>query len=218
MSARYRPGRLICLSGVDGVGKTTHAKLLVQTLRAAGRPSRYVWLRYTHYVSLAVLAVARLLGLTRYQTINGVRYGSWEFHRNRVIAAVFPWTVLIDMAAKSAGSLYWRLWRGEWVVADRFVPDILVDLMVATARRDLHRHLVGRLFRGLIPAGARIVILDVAEDDLRARRPDLVHEPSLRVRRQLYLDLAAADGLPVLRVDGGIEQVEAQLQQLVLEG
>ncbi len=209
-------GRLVCLSGVDGVGKTTHARLLVAALRASGRPARYEWLRFSHYTSLGILALARVVGLTRYRTVGGVRYASWEFHRSRAVAALFPWTVWVDTALRYALAVHPRLRRAEWVVVDRFVPDILVDLMLAVGRCDLHRAPVGRAFARLIPPGARLVLLDADEAVLRARRPDVAHDPMLGVRRQLYLTLAQATGVPVVRANTGIEDVQARLRALVL--
>ena len=55
-------GTLICIIGIDGSGKTTVARQLVQEMKARGVSARYVWAGFSPTVILRpVLWLAKLL-------------------------------------------------------------------------------------------------------------------------------------------------------------
>ena len=52
--------KIICLSGVDGSGKTTLSKMLANELHKKGFNVSYVWMRYNHYLTKPLLGFCRL--------------------------------------------------------------------------------------------------------------------------------------------------------------
>jgi hypothetical protein len=105
-------------------------------------------------------------------------------------ACDFPWTLLLDAALAAIRHLC-ALWRGEIVVCERFVLDMLVDLSVATGETDLLSHLPGRLFLRLMPACSQVIILDLDAPMVRSRRPDLHFDHRLDERLAAYRQLCA---------------------------
>ena len=79
-------GKIIAISGIDGCGKTSIIKELIKSLSKNGEESRYVWLRYNHYITKFLLAFCRLSGLTKYENVQGVRVGYHEFYRSKIIS------------------------------------------------------------------------------------------------------------------------------------
>jgi len=208
--------RCIVLAGVDGSGKTTQAMELLSHLRARGQRCIYVWLRFPHLFSLPLLAYARLVGLTRYAEVDGHRHGVWEFYRSRFMSAVFPWVVLLDATICTAMRVYFPLLLGFTVICDRFVYDILVDLMVALRRDDgYHSTRVGRLFLSLLPRGTKAILLDLDVDCIRERRDDLKGDSTLRLRRRIYLRLAKDRGIPVVTSLGSVEETRREILELI---
>jgi thymidylate kinase len=205
MSAGFR-GRLVYLAGNDGTGKTTQAERLVSLFRSEGQPARYVWLRFPQYVSLPVLALSRLLGVTRYQVEAGRRVGRWEFDRARWLAHLLLWCQAVDSRIARARLIDPALRRGEVVVLDRFVYDIVVDIAAAASDPGLLSSLPARLLYGVVdPASA--VVLSAPEDIVRARRPDLAVDPALGARAALYRQLAARLGLRTVDAALSVDRV-----------
>jgi thymidylate kinase len=190
-------GRVVYLSGIDGTGKTTQAELLVASFRASGIAARYVWLRFPQYLSLPVLGLSRLLGVTRYRTLNGQRVGHWEFGRARWLARLLLWAQVVDARIAAARRIEPLLAAGVTVVVDRFVYDIVVDIASAADEPSL---LDGRAARRLLqlvdPASA--ILLDAPVDIIRRRRRDLEDDDSLGARADLYRRLAARLGVQTI--------------------
>ena len=213
--ASVRLSQCLCLTGVDGTGKTTQAMELVKYFRARGKKCTYVWLRFPHLFSIPILAYARLTGLTRYVEIEGQRYGSWEFYRSKWVSAVFPWLLLLDTFVFAIVRIYIPLLLGYIVICDRFVYDILVDLMVALRQDGYHSTRVGRLFFTLLPRGTKAILLDLDVACIRQRRDDLKGDSTLRLRRKLYLRLAKDRDIPVVIPVGSVEEARGEILELI---
>ncbi len=57
---------VIIFCGLDGSGKTTQAKKLLNYLTNENISSEYVWLRYPNFFSLPFAGFLRLLGISGY--------------------------------------------------------------------------------------------------------------------------------------------------------
>ena len=204
----------IYLAGADGTGKTTRARAIADWLGQHGVRCRYVWFRWPHMLSLPLLGYCRLRGLTRYRVIDGIRYGSWEFHRSRLVSALFPWLWLLDTAVVALVRVYVQRWRGFTVICDRFAYDALVDLMLAVDDDRLFTRAVGRLFLRLVPKNGLVLVLDADEAALRERKADLTHDYRLTRQREFYLRLARHLGLRVINTVGPADPI-AELEFLL---
>lgn len=201
-----RVGRIIYLAGFDGTGKTTQAELVLEALRREGVPARYVWLRFPQYASLPILALSRLVGVTRYRVVAGQRVGQWEFERMRWLAKLLLWCQVLDARIARSRRIDPHISRGEAVVLDRFVYDILVDIASAAADPRLLTSRAARLLcRVVDPACA--VILDAPVDVVRSRRPDLAFDDGLVLRSMLYRQLATQLGLRTIEATQSPERV-----------
>jgi hypothetical protein len=209
--------RFIYITGCDGTGKTTQARLLLEQLRSQGIKARHVWLRFPFLLSLPLLAYARWRGLSWYQQMGGKRQGYWGFRRSRLLQLFLPWTLLADAALAGLFKIYLPQWRGETVVCERFVLDILVDLAVAFDDPNLHRHLPGRLFLSLLPGRARIAVLDLDAAAIRLRRPDLIYDKKLETRLAIFRLVSGDWELPVFTSGDPADEVCMQLYRKFYE-
>ena len=78
-----KKGILICLIGVDGSGKTTHAKALVGELWAQHIKSRYVWNRYEPILIRPLMVAVKIL-LFRRKNVNSNCYMDYSIAKKRL--------------------------------------------------------------------------------------------------------------------------------------
>jgi len=88
--------KVICLSGIDGSGKTTLSQMLANEFKKKGYKVHYVWMRYNHYFTKPLLGICRLVGLTKYYRIENYRIGFHLFYKSKPISILFIFLKLID--------------------------------------------------------------------------------------------------------------------------
>jgi hypothetical protein len=207
--------RFIYLTGCDGTGKSTQARLLIGHLRERSLKVKHVWLRYPFFFSAPFLFLARLRGLSWHEEIAGYRHGYWDFRPSWLMRRVFPWVLLADAFLAACRSIYLPLLAGRIIVCERFVLDMLVDLMVACADQTIPAKLPGRLYPRLIPASARIIFLDLDQPTIVARRPALAYDRRLPARLAAFQVLANGNAYPILSSATPVEAVQQAILRLI---
>ena len=70
--------------------KSTQVNLLINYLKKKGVNSEYRWLRFHHFLSLPLLALARLLGLSEVKVLNnGEKIGYHYFYKSNLISTLY---------------------------------------------------------------------------------------------------------------------------------
>ncbi|AKB33063.1 hypothetical protein MSSIH_2373 [Methanosarcina siciliae HI350] len=177
----------ICITGIDGVGKTTHVNLVLEHLREKSVKCQYKWLRFHHLFSLPLLAFCRVAGYTCQSTLGYSQKCSYhEFYKSRLVSAVYPWILFFDTFLFTTIKVYIPMFFGTSIVCDRFVYDTLIDLAVATKDHEIYKKPVGKLFLKLIPKNARFVMLDLDKSAIFSRRLELKDDLTFDERYTLY--------------------------------
>jgi thymidylate kinase len=208
-SLQQLSGYLICLSGIDGTGKTTLAMKLKSELDSLGVRCNYVWFRNARLLSLPFLALCYLTGFAELTTINGKRAGIYYFYKSKPVARVWLWISAIDLLVVSLWKIALPLRRGNTVVADRYVIDALVDLMSDTGITNLNSYAFKLMLRLL--DRSLVAVLMVDEEESLRRKDDSISLAYLRERRKLYLSVARELHIPVLDAKPSIEVVWSNL-------
>ena len=205
----------ICITGIDGVGKTTHVNLILEHLRNKGIKCEYKWLRFHHLISLPLLAFCRLAGYTRVSTLGDTQKCSYhEFYRSDFISFVYPWILLMDTVLFTTVKVYIPMLYGNTIVCDRFVYDTLIDVAVATRDHKIYDKAVGKLFLKLIPENARIVMLNLDKAIVISRREELMDDVTFDERYELYRSFSDEFGIRVVENGGAVEDVN----KLIISG
>lgn len=211
--------KIICLSGVDGSGKTTLSKMLSNEFHKKGYNVSYVWMRYNHYFTKPLLGFCRLVGLTKYYKIDNYRIGFHLFYKSKPISILFIFFKLIDTYIATILKLVWhRTDTDTIVICDRYVVDILVDIMIDTKKLRLYQTTIGRMFSRLVPEKTIIFYINRPKNELLEARPELQYDPFFNLRNVLYDQLAERWRLRVIQNDGDIFEayyrIISQLPQL----
>lgn len=198
--------QFIIISGIDGCGKTTLISQLRDRLEREGLVTRYEWLRYNHRIVRPLHVLSRLVRLSRPYRVGNARIWRHEFYRSRAFSSCYilltwldAWLGRLILAAKLV------FWKTDVVVCDRWVQDILVDLVVDTRQRGLLRGRWYGRFLDIVPAGARQYIVVRNAGRIAAARPEVTRDISRSFRRRLYRRLGRNAGIVVVHNDGAVK-------------
>lgn len=193
---------LICLSGIDGSGKTTHAIKIISNLQKSGERCRYVWFGTPYFLSYPFMVICRVLGLTEsHRLANRETCSEHQYYRNKAVASVWPWVQLLDLAFLVFFQVYVLLLLEFTVVCDRFVYDALVEIMADVDDHKLYKKLVGRLILGLKPRSAKVSFIDVNEMTAFRRKGDVPNLKFLTRRRNDFRLIAEYQSIPIINAN-----------------
>jgi len=215
MPFEERRSRFYYITGTDGVGKSTQARLLGEYFQNSEVKYRLLWIRFPFFFSVPLLIYSRWRGYTWHEVIGEVDHGYWDFTRSWIMRHVFPWALFVDAFFAALLKVYLPLRRGELIICERFVLDMLVDLAIALQDPTLISRLPGKLFLVLIPNNAKIVILDLDKNTICSRRPELTHDHALSARMDAFRRLASQLKLPIIDSHQSIPNVLHEVMTLM---
>jgi hypothetical protein len=105
--------------------------------------------------------------------------------------------------------------RGHRLVCDRFVVDILADLMAGLDDPGFDERMPGRLFLALLPRDTRVIILDLDTSIAQQRCPELRGDRSHTQRRAIYLDVARRRNFPVVSNEASVQTTSARVMEMI---
>ena len=172
---------VVYVSGMDGSGKSTVASMLEHELRARGVPVVRIWFRFPFLLTLPLLLIARLTGLTRVVRCRG---RSLSIHFFRAIALPFTLLFIIDLTIHYLLRIRLRTLLPIVLVVDRGPLDSLMDL-AADTERDPGEVILGNYLAKLQSRGLT-VLTTASFPVLTKRRADNVCDPKAGTRFMLY--------------------------------
>ena len=220
---RPQPGELITLGGLDGSGKTSHARALSEALTVSGIAHRVVWSRRgcsPLYRTVSRIAKAILRPGRRSSAHGDGSGGLVSSERRGVRAALaqaaWSWFNVFDMLAVYFFRVRLPLWRGKVVICDRYVHATAVELASRLPRGNrLARAPIG-LLCALSPRPRQAYLLDVEPEVAFQRTPDSPSLAELREQREMYLELARRRGLRFVDTGAGFGEASDALVREVL--
>lgn len=196
--------KLICVTGIDGAGKTTLACNMATALREQGRPAVYVYGRIYPLVSRLLMALGRITLLRQDDQWEDYRaYAASKKQAMRNPLLVWPYTaaILLDYYIQIWLKLLPHLLSRRIIVSDRYLYDTVIsDLAVhldyapAQTERAIERGLK------LLPTPTLAILIDLPEEIAFSRKTDIPHIDYLRERRHWYSRLRTRP--EVERIDG----------------
>jgi len=208
--------RIIIISGIDGSGKTTIIEAVEHELAKQNCASRYVWLRYNHYLTKILLAFCRIIGLTKYEHFKHSRVGYHNFDGSKIISWLFVFFTFIDTLGVAIVKVYLpAIFSKKIIICDRWIIDILIDLEVDTGLTLSQESFVSRLFNSLIPENSQYFIILRDFDVVRRIRDESINDRNFPRRFKLYERHAKDARVQVINNNGNLENTIRQVVDLV---
>lgn len=215
LGLRRRPAVFVSLCGIDGSGKSTLADAVCDALAECELPTRRVWMRG----GFAPLTRRLKALLRRTSAVPGERDEAAKraaYRGGRLLGLWLAWLAL-EQTWESLVQVRVPRLLGRIAVAERYVPDTLIDLAERTNDADFARRAPARLLRALTPRPDLIVLLDLPGADAFARKSDAWSPEILEERRALYRrTLGDQPGLVVLDAKRPLAELEDEIVERVL--
>jgi dTMP kinase len=204
---------MIQFLGIDGSGKTTQAKRLVETLERERIDCVYAWCRREPVVTKLPARLFKRFVLRERERTESTRYVEVRDNRRRVFSnpllrAAWQWTSMAEYLAVFMLRSYPALRRHGWAVCDRYVGDAIVDLALSSPagfEAELDSFLRSSLVRAF-PRPDLVIFLDVDAELAAARKDDGTSVAYLADRVPAYRALAAKLG--AVHIDGSLSENE----------
>ena len=203
---------LICFTGVDGSGKTTHAKLLKKYLEEQGYSCRYVWGASRPFFSYFFFVFTRVLGYWKHTKKNA--YTDPLEYAPRLFVTTFGkvWRLFlfIDYQLKALVKIRLPLLVGKVVICDRYFYDLLMELRLSNVSS---KKFTSLLSKGM-PKPLVTFLMDIPET-LGKNRRNFSYE-FFSKRNEVFLDLAKSFNFRVIDSSAALLENQRKIRQETL--
>lgn len=177
----------ICLSGPDGIGKTTHAILLKQYFEKRSLRTKIIWGRWPAFFSYGPIFLGKLLGLNKRLNTKESRgrIVTHEYYKMPPIAKLWSMLMIVDIIFYNFLRLKIAKIQHNIIILDRFILDILVDIMYETKNPKLSNSMLGTVYIKVANKFSINLILDAPSTIPYLRKAELTIS-ELEQRRKLY--------------------------------
>ena len=208
--------KYIIISGVDGSGKTTVIEGVRKQLEAEGKKVGYIWMRYHHKLVTVMHAIAKLTGLAYKEKTEMGEMWLHRFYKNKLFCWCYIRCSYIDnwMARKKPVRMAEK--EGlDYVICDRWVNDIIIDMGSETHKTDILESKWYRKYQNLLPENSyQFVVIRDRKDVLDCRVENTFNE-AFGYRYDLYRQIAQKPEVFTVNNTGAIEDSIQQVLNVI---
>jgi thymidylate kinase len=218
-----RKGTLICITGIDGSGKTTLSHYLLKTLHDGPSPPVYVYGRHQPFLILPLMKLGKYLfhnhadRMQDYQNYSLSKQQS--IHRHRILSKLYQSVLLFEYYWQVYTKIYFPLvFFKKTIISDRYVFDtVITDLAIDFDYS--YEEIRGRIRHmfSFLPVPDIIFLIDTPEEIAFARKSDTPSLQYLRERRSTYAEIAREYGAVILNGSEPLEQIEKEMMRVIQE-
>ena len=215
-------GFLICFTGIDGAGKTTLSKELVESLNKEGVKCKYVYARLSPRILKPFILIGDLIFLRR-KDISGnyFEYSNTKrkaIEKHSFLSRVYQQILLLDYVLQIFFKVKLPLTFGKNIVCDRYVYDtVITDLSVDMAySKDRIIDLINNILR-FFPKPDIAFLIDVPEEIAYQRKNDTPSIEYLKEKRERYLDVGKGYRMKILDGSKSLEELQCEIERRVFQ-
>jgi len=200
----------IAISGVDGSGKSTIARLLARNIiknNVKAIKTHVIWFRWRAFTLYALYLYSRLkrLYFKIYVPQIKSRFIIHIFYIDVVARLLYPYLLFIDLTIfYFLHKLLWWIKGIRIVIFDRFYLDALIDAIYTCRYVD---KVFLRLFLVMQMRASKAAVLDVDVDTAVARKRDIISRSEIEFKRKVYMILAKHLNIPIINAQQDLSYV-----------
>lgn len=201
----------IMLSGPDGTGKSTIANAVICELNKCNNKINHVWLRFNHYLAKFINMIGRITGKSYYETYSWGKLGYHDY--KGVLGFFYVLAVYFDHIFFNLFLRSYYLKSEEKYLIDRFIIDIIADLIVDTKRSNM----VFFLFAPFLKKELKIshaFILKCDKEIVISRRIDILDDKSYDAKISAYKLIASR--FNITTVDSGLLSIDESVNKILI--
>lgn len=209
--------KYIIISGVDGSGKTTVIEGVRKQLEADGKKVSYIWMRYNFKLIRILHAIAKVTGLSYKEETEMGPMWLHRFYKSKMFCWFYIRCSYIDnwWARKKPVRLA-ETEKSDYVICDRWVNDIIIDLGSETHQMDILDSKWYKKFQSLLPKDSfQFVVIRHRQNVLDCRVENTFNE-AFNYRFDLYQKIVEKPEVNMVdntgTIDNSIQQVLSMLK------
>jgi thymidylate kinase len=187
-----KPNFFICFTGIDGTGKTTLSKKLIETLGIKGIECQYVYGRLRPIISKPFMVIGRKIFLNK----SNNNYDDYSENKKAtlksysVLANLYQQILLLDYIFQVLIKIKIPLFMGKNVVCDRYIYDTLITDISIDMNYSMKKNIqiLKKMFH-IIPKPNLVFLINIPEQIAYERKDDIPSLKYLVDRNNLYLTL-----------------------------
>ena len=208
----------VCFTGMDGSGKTTQAETLIEEMKKKGFVAKYAWNRFEGRMLMPFTAIMKMIFFRGKDAIDNPAefYGTKKrLLRNHILSIGYQYFLLFDYFFQILFRVRIPLIMGKNIVCDRYVYDIIVDLLVDFNNSEEKAKTILKNLLYLFPKPDLIFLIDVPEEIAYRRKDDTPSIEYLRERRNIYLNIGKEYGMVILDGSKRLKELEGLIRKEV---
>lgn len=213
-------GYLICFIGMDGSGKTTLAKLVVDELKKNKIKCNYVYGRYKPILSKPILELGRALFLRGKDVRMYSDYSKTKkevARKHKILALIYRNILFLDYYIQLFIKIIIPKKFGRVIVCDRYVYDTVInDIPMQGDGFNEVKRLIETCFR-VAPKPDLVFLIDVPEEIAFQRKSDTPSIEYLRERRRMYLDIGEEYGIVILDGSKKLDELRREIGGMIFQ-
>ncbi len=204
----------ICFTGIDGSGKTTQAKLLVDWMKGHEIACKYVWNRYEpQMLKPFLLIVKKIFMHERSEPSRHTKKNMLVKHS--LFAIIYLYFLLIDYFLQIYKRVTLPLLLGTSVICDRYIYDTIVDIaLIFNYPSEQMNKLLAKSFK-FVSHPDLVFLVDTPENIAYQRKDDIPSLDYLIQRREIYQKIAKENKMIILDGSKSIASLEEIIQKEV---
>ena len=215
-------GQLIVFSGIDGAGKSTQIKLLMQYFKKMGKKPVYLWSRPGYSPLFNVLKSFLRLILGKRLPPPGASEQREKMISKYWIRNIWVSIALFDLALVYGIYVRFLMLSGRTIVADRYLYDSWVDFKLNFPELNISGRLLWKFVQWIAckPDRSFLLLIPVKESLKRAiekKEPFPDTEYSLRKRLDFYLRLTGSNDYYLMDCMQPIKIVADKIKNILIK-
>lgn len=207
--------RVYFLIGVDGSGKTTITKWLVDICKKRNISCQIIWSRFNNYISIPFIALTKISKHCYYQNIMGTKFGYHNYERLFLLKYIFFFLQMIDVNIATFFHIKRKINKKNITICERGPYDTLIDVISDTGLFSILNSKISYLYYFQVNKKKNVIYIKRNYHEIIISRPELAYDNKLKLRIKMYENLAQKNKWHVVDNNGSLEKTKNEIIKII---